>query len=90
VDWSTATTTCNDLSAYGKDDWFMPNRLQLDAIYKQSYLLTGLEQFNNWKYWSSSEQDTDNAFTQRMDYGGPDPDPKTVAKGHRVRCIRQN
>jgi hypothetical protein len=90
VDWATAATTCSDLTAYGKDDWVMPSRIQLDAIYKQSYLLTGLEQFNDWKYWSSTEQDTDNAFSQRMDYGGPDPDPKTDAGGHRVRCIREN
>ena len=90
VDWTTAVATCTGLAAFGKDDWYAPNKFQLDAIYKQSYLLTGLEQYNEWKYWSSSEKDTDNAFSQRMDYGGPDPDPKTVSVGHRIRCVRNN
>jgi hypothetical protein len=90
VDFATAVSTCNGLSAFSKDDWYTPSRIELDAIYKQSYLLTGLEQYNDWKYWSSTLSGTDDAFTQRMDYGGPDSDPKTVAVGHRVRCIRKN
>jgi len=90
IDWATATTTCDNLSAFGKDDWYTPSRVELDAIYKQSFLLTGLEQYNEWKYWSGTEKDMDDAFSQRMDYGGPDPDPKTDSDGHRVRCIRKN
>lgn len=90
VDWPTAQTTCANLTAFGFSDWFLPSRLELDAMYKQSYLLTGLNQTNTAKYWSATELDVNNAFSQRLDYGGPDPDPKTDATGHNCRCIRRN
>ena len=86
--WSTAQTTCDNLTAFGESDWAMPDRIQLDAIYKQSYLLTGLSQDATSLYWSSDEFDTDNGYAIRFYDGNPDIDPKT--KGRRVRCIRQD
>ena len=90
VSWTTAQTTCTNLNALGFDDWFLPNKLELDAIHKQSYLITGLSQTHTTKYWSSTEMDASNAYTQRLDYGGPDPDPKTETTGHNCRCVRKN
>jgi len=89
-DWATAGTTCDNLSAFGYDDWFLPSRLQLDAIYKQSYLIGDLEQTPDWLYWSSTEYDGSNAYAVRMYYGAPDIDSKTDSGKYRVRCVRQD
>ena len=90
VDWTTAQTTCSNLTAFGFSDWYLPSRLELDAMYKQSFLITGLVDTAMVKYWSNTELDTNNAYSQRLDYGGPDPDPKTDTTGHNCRCIRKN
>ncbi|MEM7374256.1 MAG: DUF1566 domain-containing protein [Bacteroidota bacterium] len=90
VDWTTAQSTCSGLTAFGFSDWYLPSRLELDAMYKQSYLITGLVDTAMVKYWSNTEQDTNNAYSQRLDYGGPDPDPKTDTTGHNCRCIRKD
>ena len=90
TDWATAKTTCQNLSAFGKSDWYLPSRLELDAMYKQSYLITGLSQTEIVKYWSSTAKDTNFAYTQRLDYGGPDPDAKTDTTGHNCRCVRKD
>jgi hypothetical protein len=90
IDWVTAQKSCINLSDFGFNDWYLPNRLELDAMHKQSYLITGLSTTSSDKYWSISEFDVNNAYTQRLDYGGPDPDDKTDAKGHNCRCIRKN
>ena len=90
VNWSTAQTTCSNLNVFGFSDWYLPSRLELDAIHKQSYLITGLSQTPIVKYWSNTALDVDNAYTQRLDYGGPDPDPKINSTGHNCRCVRKN
>ena len=90
VDWATAQSTCDNLVAFGFDDWYLPSLSELNAMYKQSFLITGLNETDAAKYWSNTEYDVNNAYTQRLDYGGPDPDDKTKSTGHNCRCIRQN
>ena len=90
LNWATAKTTCENLTAFGKSDWYLPSRLELNAIYKQSYLISGLSETEIVKYWSSTAKDATYAFTQRLDYGGPDPDAKTDTAGHNCRCVRKN
>jgi hypothetical protein len=90
VDWATANSICSGLVAFGKSDWYLPSLNELNAMYKQSYLITGLEEGPSLKYWSSTEKDATNAWSQRLDYGAPDPDPKSVATGHVVRCVRKD
>jgi hypothetical protein len=90
LDWATAKSTCENLTAFGKSDWYLPTRTELDAMYKQSYLISGLSDTEIVKYWSSSAKDATYAYTQRLDYGGPDPDAKTDTNGHNCRCVRKN
>lgn len=90
LDWSTAKTTCDNLTAFGKSDWYLPTRLELDAMHKQSYRITGLSQTEIIKYWSSTAQNATYAYTQRLDYGAPDPDTKVDTSGHNCRCVRKN
>ncbi len=90
LNWATAKTTCDNLTAFGKSDWYLPTRTELNAMYKQSYLISGLSETEIVKYWSSTGKDTDNAYTQRLDYGAPDPDAKTDTDGHNCRCVRKD
>ena len=90
VDWATAVSTCDNLTAFTKSDWYLPSLLELDAIYKQSYLVGDLEQNPDWIYWSSTEFDTDEAYGLRMDYGPQDIDFKVDSSKYRVRCIRKD
>jgi len=89
VNWTTAQSTCFDLNALGFSDWYLPAKLELDAMHKQSYLITGLSQTGTAKYWSDTELNMDSAYTQRLDYGGSDPDPKIDTVGHNCRCVRK-
>ena len=43
VDFATAQSTCSSLIAHGYDDWYLPNLTELNAMYKQSYLITMME-----------------------------------------------
>ena len=90
LDWATAKTTCENLTAFGHSDWYLPSRTELNAMYKQSYLVAGLSETEIVKYWSSTAKDATFAYTQRLDYGGPDPDVKTDMSGHNCRCVRKN
>ncbi len=86
---TTAAKLCSDLSAFGYDDWYLPSKYELDAIYKQSYLMDNLEQISEYQYWSSTESDSDDAWSQRLDYGGPRPVIKD-SPNIRVRCVRKD
>jgi hypothetical protein len=90
VTWASAQTVCSNLNAFGFNDWYLPSLNELNAMYKQSYLITGLEESVSAKYWSNTENDVNTAYTQRMDYGGPDPDDKLDAEEHRCRCVRKD
>jgi hypothetical protein len=90
VNYITAQTTCSDLDELGYDDWYLPSISELNAMYKQSYLITGLEENDSYKYWSNTEVDGSYAYTLRLDYGAPDPDDKDSPAGHKVRCIRKD
>ncbi len=89
LDWSQAESICASLDAFGYTDWYLPDLNELNAMYKQSYLITGLEEDNSYKYWSGTQSDSTNAFTLRLDYGGPDPDNISDTSGHSCRCIRK-
>lgn len=86
---ATAAGICDTLTAFGFDDWYLPAQYEMDAVYKQSYLLSDLQLNADWKYWSSTEIDSLNAWAHRLDYGGPDEDGK-VEVNHNVRCVRND
>jgi hypothetical protein len=88
ADGNTAAGICDTLTAFGFDDWYLPAQYEMDALYKQSYLISGLELNPDWEYWSSTEIDGLNAWAHRLDYGGPDEDDK-VEINHNVRCVRR-
>jgi hypothetical protein len=90
VNWASAKSACTYVNAFGHFDWYLPNLSELNAMYKQSYLITGLDETSSTKYWSDTEKDVADAYALRLDYGGPDPDLKTISANHNARCIRKN
>ena len=67
---STAAGYANLLVCGGKDDWFLPSKDELDALYNVLALtdndLTGVNSFgfNRGYYWTSSEYNNETAWTQ--------------------------
>jgi hypothetical protein len=49
------------------DDWFLPSKDELNQIYLQRLYINYL---NQEFYWSSSELNVPNVWTQKLDYGG--------------------
>lgn len=82
-DGSYAAKVCDDLSAFGHDDWYLPSRAELDAIVKQNYLIADYELDG---YWSSTETTSNKAWSINFTDGIPSDINKNQNK--RCRCIR--
>lgn len=81
---SYAAQICEDLEAFGFTDWYLPSRAELDAIYKQNYLLAdyGLD-----GYWSSTETTLNKGWSINFLKGGASDETKNLTR--RCRCIRK-
>lgn len=82
-DGSYAAKLCDDLSAFGYDDWYLPSRAELDAIVKQNYLIADYELDS---YWSSTETTSNKAWS--LDFTDGSPSDITKNQNKRCRCIR--
>ncbi|MEE9905819.1 MAG: DUF1566 domain-containing protein [Chlorobium sp.] len=77
---------CNNLSAEGYTDWYLPSRDELDKLY-DNLKFHQIEGFADTLYWSSSEIDALNARMQYFDdYGMQSYLPKDT--GFKVRAVR--
>jgi len=81
-----AAKVCDDLTDFGYDDWYLPSRCEIDAIYKQSYLLKYLSYSSH--YWSSTEFDKDNAWKVNFYNGAHTTDAKD--RINTFVCIRRD
>ena len=68
VQWGAARQKCADLSFGGFNDWFLPNKDQLNLMY-ECLKKQGLGGFSNDRYWSSSEYDSNYAWVQSFSNG---------------------
>jgi hypothetical protein len=67
---SYAARYAHDLVVNGHDDWFLPSADELDVMF--NVLQTSREPMDTFAprfYWSSSEYDYNNAWTQSMKSG---------------------
>lgn len=88
-----AAKVCDELVAFGHDDWYLPALGELKVIYDQ---LGGIGN-NNFKglgYWSSTEFNKDYAWVQIFDPSHPE-DQTFVAKNNdfqspSCRCVRRD
>lgn len=61
-----AALLCSKLRRNGYSDWFLPSRMELDALYEQK---TVVGVFENYPYWSSSENNIGSAGAQDFFFG---------------------
>ena len=80
-----AAKIADDYTLNGYTDWFLPSKDELGLLYQQKVfgLVGG---FANNSYWSSTERDGSNAWTQLFNIGFMSYDDKNLALG--VRPIR--
>ena len=82
---SYAAKVCDDLVLNGYDDWFLPSKDELDALYKQRNMVGG---FAPSYYWSSSESSASSAWVQSFMSGKQDSGPAKLRNEFNVRAIR--
>ena len=68
MNWNAAKIACNELVLTGYNDWHLPTKDELNAIYLNLAKL-GVGGFTYYSYWSSTETDTNNAFRQNFNNG---------------------
>jgi PKD repeat protein len=80
-----AAYLCDTLSAYGYNDWYLPAKSELNALYQNKNDIGG---FSNYYYWSSTENDAYNAWKQDFYDGYQGYGNK--GSNDRVRCVRRD
>ncbi len=70
----------------GYDDWFIPSKDELRAMYETLHLEDEIGEFQERRYWSSTEASAQRVYT--VDFG--DGEPNDVGKGmsHLLRAAR--
>jgi len=81
-----AAYVCDTLTAYGYDDWYLPSRNELDAMYERRYDIGGFS-YTTF-YWSSTESYAKNAWG--MDFFDGTKDVRLKDQRSRVRCVRRD
>lgn len=82
----SAAKICDDLVGYGFSDWYLPSRLELNAIHEQSYLSAALNYSTS--YFSSTEYSKKEAYRLGMNYGNNEYGPKL--ENIQVHCVRRD
>ena len=79
-----AKTACNNLTAFGKSDWYLPDKSELAGLYKHKNEIGGFA--DGW-YWSSSPQGYDGSISRQYFSNGIQDSTKYGS--FLVRCIRK-
>jgi hypothetical protein len=84
--WQLAVDACNNLTAFGYDDWFLPDKIELSALFENKVEIGG---FENTFYWSrtSSDNDYSKAFATGFSYYN---DFYDKTNNNKVRCVRKS
>ncbi len=64
--WKAAKKACDDLSEHDCSDWYLPSKEELNQLYLNRSAVGG---FSGVGYWSSTQNDAINAWTQIFDDG---------------------
>ena len=80
--WEDGKKACEDYVYAGYDDWYMPSRYELDAIYNRT---------NFEKTWSSTERDLNTAYYLSYDsyYKVWEFDYYNKSYARNVLCVRK-
>jgi len=79
-----AAYLCDTLTAFGHNDWYLPAKDELNAMYQNKATIGG---FSSDDYWSSTDL-TSIAWSQAFSDGTQDYGDKV--DGYRVRCVRRD
>ena len=85
-EWTTAVSVCEALTYAGYDDWYLPSKSELNAMYINKTEIGG---FSSETYWSSTEYDSSLAWVQDFYYGRQN-DMHKSKNTFRVRCVRRD
>lgn len=94
--WQTAMDFCDGLTFAGYSDWFLPNKVELNAMYfKQNEIGGFVTTGNDCKYWSSTEYGyVSNPYWETCSWGQDFSDGTQVFIGNslylRVRPVRKD
>jgi hypothetical protein len=80
-----AAYLCDTLTAFGHNDWYLPAKEELNALYLNKDAIGG---FISKFYWSSTDDGIHSAWNQDFYGGYQDIDSK--GNGRRVRCVRRD
>jgi hypothetical protein len=80
-----AAEACDNLVSGGYTDWYLPSKDELDMMYVNLHL-QGLGGFANDMYWSSTENESNDAWSQDFDGGSQFVNSKNGAPY--VRAVR--
>jgi hypothetical protein len=78
-----AAQLCDNLTANGHSDWYLPSRYELNVLYTNRVAIGG---FGSDNYWSSTESTASNARRQSFSTGTSGSVAKSTS--YRVRCVR--
>ena len=83
--WSQAMSACDGLSYGGYDDWYLPDLVELKAMYQKRSSIGG---FSLTNYWSSTESSSSGDACYHDFYDGFSH-VTTKAYTFHVRCVRR-
>ena len=85
-DWQGAKDAGERFVDGGFSDWYLPGKWELNELYKHKSAVGG---FSDYFYWSSTEDDADDAWDQYFGSGGQDSNYGSGKYGNfRVRAVR--
>jgi hypothetical protein len=83
---SYAAQVCSDLNYFGFDDWYLPARDEIIAMFLNKDAIGG---FELKYYWSSSEVVGYNGYAVSQYFSGGFISYDDKADKHKVRCVRR-
>ncbi len=81
-----AAQVCAELTDHGYDDWYLPSKDELDAIYQNRAAL-GIPHYTLRWFWSSTEEDAGRAWM--INFGDGMSQANDKALWGAVRCVRR-
>lgn len=83
--WYDAMSVCDNITYAGYDDWYLPSKSELNAMYENKSKIGG---FSSTYYWSRTADD--HYFAWRQYFGDGDQDYGNKFDRYRVRCVRKD
>lgn len=92
MDWSTAVTTCENLTLGGYSDWRLPNIRELNSITDRNRanpaISTNFTAASSDYYWSSTTMASNSSYAWLVLFNDGNDDRKNKIYNYYVRCVR--